>query len=68
MAKKKHGKGRKVLFAVEIIILILFIGCLVAYGQINSKLNKIQTQELDLNKVQMNNVDVRIFEYCTLCN
>ncbi len=66
MAKKKHGKGRKVLFAVEIIILILFIGCLVAYGQINSKLNKIQTQELDLNKVQMNNVDSSLSGYLNI--
>ena len=40
MARPK-SKTKKILFAVEIIVLLLFIGGLYVYGQLNSKLDKI---------------------------
>ena len=36
-------KQKKILFAVEIIVLLLFIGGLYVYGQLNTKLDKIQS-------------------------
>ena len=40
-------KKRTALFIVEIICLLLFIGGLYVYGQIDSRLNKIKTPQLD---------------------
>ena len=44
----KPRKKRKVLFILEIIVLLLFIGGLYVYGQISAKLDKIDIQETDL--------------------
>ena len=41
---------RKVLFILEIIVLLLFIGGLYVYGQISAKLDKIDIQETDLQE------------------
>lgn len=49
--KKKKGAA---LFVLEIIILLFFIGGLYVYGQIQGLFNKINTNEIDLEKVQMN--------------
>ena len=45
---KPRKKRRKVLFILEIIVLLLFIGGLFVYGQISAKLDKIDIQETDL--------------------
>lgn len=42
----KPGKKKKVLFVLEIIVLLLFIGGLYVYGQISSRLDKIEQPEL----------------------
>ena len=47
---KPRKKRRKVLFILEIIVLLLFIGGLYVYGQISAKLNKIDIQETDLQE------------------
>ena len=50
----RPGKKRKVLFVLEIIVLLLFIGGLYVYGQISSRLDKIEQPELDEEKVIVN--------------
>ena len=50
----KPGKKRKVLFVLEIIVLLLFIGGLYVYGQISARLDKIEQPELDQEKVIVN--------------
>ena len=47
---KPRKKRRKVLFILEIIVLLLFIGGLFVYGQISAKLDKIDIQETDLQE------------------
>lgn len=47
---KPRKKRRKVLFILEIIVLLLFIGSLYVYGQISAKLDKIDIQETDLQE------------------
>lgn len=49
----KRGK-KKVLFVLEIIILLLFIGALFVYGQITSRLNKIEQPVLNEEKIEVN--------------
>ena len=39
MAGKRRSKKKKVLFAVEILVLLVFIGGLYVYGQLNTKLD-----------------------------
>ncbi|MDD7218788.1 MAG: LCP family protein [Clostridia bacterium] len=51
---KPGKKKKKVLFVVEIVVLLLFIGGLYAYGQISSKLDKIEQPELDEQKIYVN--------------
>ena len=53
MARPK-SKTKKILFAVEIIVLQLFIGGLYVYGQLNSKLDKINQPVLDDSKIKVN--------------
>ena len=47
---KPRKKRRKVLYILEIIVLLLFIGGLYVYGQISAKLDKIDIQETDLQE------------------
>lgn len=47
---KPRKKRRKVLFILEIIVLLLFIGGLYVYGQISARLDKIDIQETDLQE------------------
>ena len=47
---KPRKKRRKVLFILEILVLLLFIGGLYVYGQISAKLDKIDIQETDLQE------------------
>ena len=53
MARPK-SKTKKILFALEIIVLLLFIGGLYVYGQLNSKLDKINQPVLDDSKIKVN--------------
>ncbi len=46
---KPRKKSKKILFILEIVILLLFIGGLYVYGQISAKLDKINIQETDLS-------------------
>lgn len=46
---KPRRKGKKILFILEIVVLLLFIGGLFVYGQISAKLDKIDIQETDLS-------------------
>ena len=50
----KPGKKKKVLFVLEIIVLLLFIGGLYVYGQISSRLDKIEQPELKKEKIVVN--------------
>ncbi len=57
--QKKKGKGRRrrtVLFIVELIVLFVVLGALFVYAQINSQLDKLDTQELDMERVEMNDL------------
>lgn len=45
---KHRKKSKKILFILEIVVLLLFIGGLFVYGQISAKLDKIDIQETDL--------------------
>ena len=45
---KPRKKSKKVLFVLEIIVLLLFIGGLYVYGQISARLDKIDIKETDL--------------------
>ena len=47
-------KRKKVLFVLEIIVLLLFIGGLYVYGQISSRLDKIEQPELKKEKIVVN--------------
>ena len=47
-------KKRRILFAVEIIVLLLFVGGLYVYGQLNSKLEKLDQPNMDRSKIQVN--------------
>ena len=49
---RKGTKKRVILFIVELLILLILIGGLFVYGQINSRLNQIEGEELD--NVEMN--------------
>ena len=53
MARPK-SKTKKILFAVEIIVLLLYIRGLYVYGQLNSKLDKINQPVLDDSKIKVN--------------
>ena len=50
----KPGKKKKVLFVLEIVVLLLFIGGLYVYGQISSRLDKIQQPELKRETIPVN--------------
>ena len=49
----RRGKKR-ILFFLEIIVLLLFIGGLFVYGQITSRLNKIEQPVLNEEKIEVN--------------
>ena len=50
----KPGKKKKVLFVLEIVVLLLFIGGLYVYGQISARLDKIQQPELKRETIPVN--------------
>ena len=48
MKKKKRHIGRKILFGVEILVLILLVGVLFLYTQINKRMDRLNfTQAAD---------------------
>lgn len=49
-------KKRTVLFIIELLVLIVLLGGLYVYGQINTNLNKMNNKELDMEKVSMNDL------------
>ena len=51
---KPRSKTKKILFTVEIIVLLLFIGGLYVYGQLNSRMDKIQQPAADTTQIQVN--------------
>lgn len=51
---KPRSKTKKILFAVEILVLLLFIGGLYVYGQLNSKMDKIQQPAADTSQIEVN--------------
>ena len=51
---RPRSKTKKILFAVEIIVLLLFIGGLYVYGQFNSKMDNLKQNSLDSSKIQVN--------------
>lgn len=55
MKKKKRHIGRKILFGVEILVLILLVGVLFLYTQINKRMDRLNfTQAADEQEVQIN--------------
>lgn len=65
MAKAK--KRKKILFVLEIIVLLLFIGGLYVYGQISSRLDKIEQPELKKEKIVVNQEAPKMTGYKTMC-
>ena len=61
----RPGKKKKILFVLEIIVLLLFIGGLYVYGQISSRLDKIEQPELDQEKVVVNQEAPKMTGYKT---
>lgn len=64
----RPGKKRKVLFVLEIIVLLLFIGGLYVYGQISSRLDKIKQPELKKEEIVVNHgssENDRLQDLCT---
>lgn len=51
---RPRSKKKKILFAVEIAVLLLFIGALYVYGQFSSRLDKMGQNSLDSSKIQVN--------------
>ena len=58
-------KKKTALFIVEIFCLLLFIGGLYVYGQIDSRLNKIETPQLDESKIVTNVTAPQMSGYTT---
>ena len=58
-------KKRTALFVIEIICMLLFIGGLYVYGQIDSRLNKIETPQLDESKIVTNVTAPQMSGYTT---
>ena len=46
----KRRRRRRVLFVFEILILLLLVGGIFVYAQVNNKLNKIQTGDVDMGE------------------
>ena len=61
----RPGKKRKVLFVLEIIVLLLFIGGLYVYGQISSRLDKIKQPELKKEEIVVNQEAPKMTGYKT---
>lgn len=62
---KPGRKKRTVLFVLEIFCLLIFIGGLYVYGQIDSRLNKIETPQLDESKIVTNVTAPQMSGYTT---
>ena len=45
MKKKNRHIGRKILFGVEILVLVLLVGALFVYAQINKKMDKLNLND-----------------------
>jgi len=50
----KRRRKRRFLFTIELIVLLALVGGLFVYAQIDSKLDKLNTDDLDMNNVQFN--------------
>ena len=61
----KPGKKKKLLFVLEIVVLLLFIGGLYVYGQISSRLDKIEQPKLDEEKIMVNQEAPKMTGYKT---
>ena len=47
MKQKNRHIGRKILFGLEIVVLILLVGVLFIYTQINKKMDQLNINETD---------------------
>ena len=61
----KPGKKKRLLFVLEIVVLLLFIGGLYVYGQISSRLDKIEQPKLDEEKIIVNQEAPKMTGYKT---
>lgn len=50
----RPGKKKRVLFILEIVVLLLFIGGLYVYGQITSRLDKVSQPKIEKEKILVN--------------
>ena len=53
MKKKKRHIGRKILFGVEIVVLLLLVGVLFVYAQINKKMDKLDMKDDEKQELQV---------------
>ena len=53
MKKKNRHIGRKILFGVEILVLVLLVGALFVYAQINKKMDKLNLNDEDGEDIQV---------------
>ncbi len=53
MKKKKRHIGRKILFGVEIVVLLLLVGALFVYAQINKKMDKLDVKDDEKQELQV---------------
>ncbi len=53
MKKKKRHIGRKILFGVEIVVLLLLVGALFVYAQINKKMDKLDMKDDEKQELQV---------------
>ena len=61
----KRKKRKKILFAIEIIVLLLFIGGLYVYGQIMTRLDKIEQPVLNEDQIIVNQEAPQMTGYST---
>ncbi len=60
-----RGKRKKILFAIEIVVLLLFIGGLYVYGQIMTRLDKIEQPVLNEEEIIVNQEAPQMTGYST---
>ncbi len=61
----RPGKKKRVLFILEIVVLLLFIGGLYVYGQITSRLDKVSQPKIEKEKILVNSEVPEMTGYTT---
>lgn len=64
---RKSGKKRALIFALEILILLIFVGALFLYGQIDQKLEQIEEPPVEFEEaaIQINPESPKMYGYST---